>query len=86
MRSILAINMLIYGFIAGFCLSASYCGLSVLAKTKMWPAYVDLRLFSIVKCWSNLSYEAVCGYRRLILASFNLSMAIGGCIQPSHGL
>lgn len=80
MSRILAINMLIYGLIASFCLSTSYCGLLLLAKGKLWPAYVYLRLFSIVKCWSNLSYEVVCGYRRLILASFNLSIAIGGYV------
>jgi hypothetical protein len=33
LRSILAINVLTYGYTAGFCPSASYCGLSLIAKT-----------------------------------------------------
>jgi hypothetical protein len=86
MRSILAINVLIYGQTAGFCLSASYCWLLILARIDMRPAHVYLWLFLIAKCWSNLSHEAVCGYRRLILAGFYLSLAIGGYSQSSHGL
>jgi hypothetical protein len=86
MGSILSIIMLIYGLIAGFCPSASYFRLSRLAKIKIWPAYVYLRLSLIAKCRSNLGYGAVRGYRSLILASSNLSMAVDGYSQSSHEL
>jgi hypothetical protein len=66
----MARKWLIYGFLADFCLFASYCKLFLLAKIKLWPVCAYYGLLSMAKCWSYIVYEALYGcYTPLLFIS-----------------